>query len=72
VLSPIDKPAPELRVVSAVPTITPEPTPFGELAAFVGILGGTGTTVTMIPADLMNGYRADITDFAVTIDAGIY
>ena len=59
----------------APPTrFTPLPPQAGarEPANLIGIVGGNGTTVSMVPADLMNGYRSDITEFTVILDAGIY
>jgi hypothetical protein len=38
----------------------------------VGILGGPGTEISMRTADMTVGPRADITDFEVNLDAGVY
>jgi hypothetical protein len=64
--------APEMRVVSFTPLVPPASAVTHEPATKVGILGSPSTIVSMVPADLMNGYRSDITEFAVILDAGIY
>ena len=58
------------RVVPTAATAVPRPL---AVATEVGALGSAATTITMIPADLTQGPRADITEFTiVSIDAGIY
>ena len=65
-------PRPEMRVVSFTPLVPPASAVTYEPATKVGILGSASTIVSMQPADLMNGYRSDITEFSVILDAGIY
>lgn len=47
------------------------PTDAGQAVA-VGVLGGSGALVSMVPADLTVGPRTDITNFSVTLDAGTF
>jgi hypothetical protein len=61
-----------MRVVSFTPLVPPASAVTYEPATKVGILGSPSTIVSMVPADLMNGYRSDITEFSVILDAGIY
>ena len=50
---------------------TPGPTPYG--ASSVGIVASGGTTITMVPANLLATGTTYITDFvAVSLDAGVY
>jgi hypothetical protein len=63
---------PELRVAAFVPLAAPAPQAAGEPSVLVGILGSPSTIVTMVPANLYSGYRADITEFSVILDGGIY
>jgi len=69
---PVEPAVPEMRVVRYVPFPDPKLGPSGVAATTVGILGSPSTIVTMTPADLMNGYRADITNFTIILDAGVY
>lgn len=53
---------------------TPRASAPGGPAVLVGITAaaGSGTTLTMLPADLTRGPEADITAFTVSLDAGTY
>lgn len=69
VASPLS-PAPPSHVRAAPPTTPPLMT---SAAVLVGILGGSGTTLTMVPANLVSGPRADVTLYTiVSLDAGVY
>lgn len=42
------------------------------VASSVGILGGGGTRVVMVPADLTQPGRVDISDFRIALTAGVW
>jgi hypothetical protein len=76
-------PPPVLRLVVPPPSLRPRftlkaPVPLAPppaavpVATAVGILGTTGTRVTMVPADLTQPGRVDITEFHVALAAGVW
>lgn len=56
--------------VAARPRAAPAVT--GEAATSVGITGTGGTHVSMVPADLTQAGRVDITEFRVSLFAGVW
>jgi hypothetical protein len=65
----LGRPVPKPRYV--VPS--PAPLAYGQGALSVGIIATGGTTLTSVPANLLIGPQANITEFTiVSLDAGSY
>ena len=69
---PAPPPIPRFRVVTA-PAPTALPPPDTGYATSVGILGVGGTRIVgMTPANLLTAGRVDITDFRISLFAGVW
>ncbi len=54
-------------------SLPPQPTQQTVKATLVGVTTGPGTTITMVPADLTQEGRVDISEFTIiSLDAGVY